>query len=130
MKIAAQKKKVLPGNLPRNLSGTLDSVQDEGQDEIDNARTFLCWLLKTAGISAKQFQYDMRVSKTTQQKWFREQLADPIERARQTVALIAKRNPSLVSVALLHIAGDGFDGLVLDQVKKEAIKELAKVVKE
>lgn len=134
MKLAAQKKKVLPGNLsrnlPRNLSGTLDSVQGEGQQEIDDAKTFLCWLLKTAGISAKQFQYDMRVSKTTQQKWFREELADPIQRARETMALIAKRNPSLVSVALLHIAGDGFDGLVLDQVKKAAIAELAKAVKE
>lgn len=129
MKIAAQSKKTPQGNLSRNLPGHLDSVQIEEFD-IDNPRTFLCWLLKNAGITAKEFQIDMRVSKTTQQKWFRGELADPIERARETMALIARRNPSLVSVALLHIGGDGFDGLVLDQVKKEAIKELAKVVKE
>ncbi len=121
MKLSAQTKRTLPGNLPGHCVEPYDSVQ--------GGETFLCDVLRKADVSAKEFQFQMRVSKTTQQKWYRGELPDPIERARQACAIIAKRNPHLIGLVLLYIAGDGFDGLILDPAKKAAVEEIAKAVK-
>lgn len=107
---------------------THDRARD-GDDE-PNGKTFLGDMLKRAKIPGKLFTYKMRISRTTAQKWFRGELDDPIERSKIICALIFETSPHLLPVILLYIAGDKFDGLILDPVKYEALRTLSKALKQ
>lgn len=91
--------------------------------------TFLNDMRKRAGISRKELMYSMRVSKTTVDGWLDGKKADPIERARVMCALVSKRQPALIGVILLHIAGENYDGLILDPVKKQNLEALVEAIK-
>lgn len=114
MKFSTAEKKTLS----EHYAGHYARVQDDGS-------TFMVRTLKLAGINAKEFAYQMRISKTYQQKLYRGEVPDYFERSREVCSLIAARNPSLVGMVLLHIAGDKFDGLILDPVKTAALAVLA-----
>lgn len=128
----ASARKNLPPGTPRQRS--IESVNTlpahHGGVLVADGGDYFRWVLKTAGIERKQLAHAMRVNDTTVDRWCSGERDNPIERAREICAEIAKKNPTLIGMILLHIAGDGFDGLILDPAKKAAVSELAKAVKE
>ncbi len=88
-------------------------------------------LIKAADITRKELARTMNVSDTTVDKWMTGELADPLNRARDVVAMFSKRKRSdLVLAMLAYMAGgDDFDGRVISAEDVAALKVLAKVIK-
>lgn len=92
---------------------------------------FFPLMVKAAGITRKELQYDLRWSKTYVDMIMSGEKNDPLEQARKFCAILTQRNRmDLVASAIVFIAGgDDFDGRVLTALQVEALRELAKVVK-
>lgn len=91
---------------------------------------FFVAMAKAAGLSRKEFQYDLRVSKTLVDQWFAGEKKDPLVRARDLVALfVGRRRGDLVATILAYIAGgDDFDGRILTAEQVEALRKLSRAV--
>lgn len=104
---------------------TPSSHIDGGPDPL-----FLVHIAKCGGMTRKEFQYGMRVSKTLVDDWFSGKKHDPLRRARDLVALFrADGKLWLIPPILQYVAGDNFDGTVLTAEETAALHALAKVVK-
>jgi len=101
-------------------------VQDE-PDQPDPL--FLLAMAKAAGLTRKDFQYEMRVSKTLVDDWFSGKKHDPLRRARDLVALFrAEKKIWLIPTILEYVAGSEFNGAVLNSEEREALRKLARVI--
>jgi hypothetical protein len=91
---------------------------------------FLVHTAKAGGITRKEFQYGMRVSKTLVDDWFSGKKHDPLRRARDLVSLFrAGGKIWLIPSILEYIAGSEFEGSILTAEQQHALMVLAKVVK-
>jgi hypothetical protein len=87
-------------------------------------------MVKAAGITRKELQFDLRYSKTYVDLIMAGRKHDPVNRARLFCSMLRKlKRMDLVAATIVHVAGgDDFDGRVLTAVQVEALKELAKVI--
>lgn len=92
--------------------------------------SFFRHLAKVAGITRKEIQYDLRVSKTLVDCWMEGSKHDPLRRARDTVAMfIRKGQAGLLPAILVYIAGgEEFDGAVLTAAQTDALRQLGRAV--
>lgn len=124
MKSPLPKIKPLDSTLPSSLPSA-----DRREQQIDQP-VFLNALRKAAGFTRKDLQFEMRVNKTTVDKWMSGQMDDPIERARKVCKMFRdKRRTDLVATILMYVAGGyEFDGAVLSAAQVEALRVLSKAV--
>lgn len=92
---------------------------------------FLRSIAKVAGITYKDFVYELRVSKTLVDGWHSGIRRDPLEQAKRVCQMLVKRKRmDLIVAVLAYIAGgDDADCCVLTAEQFEALKVLAKVIK-
>jgi len=89
---------------------------------------FFHHIMKCAGLTRKEIQYGLRVSKTLVDGWLNGNKIDPLTRARDVVERIRQeRRADLIPQVLAYIAGVG-DCTVLSAEQTAALKVLAKAV--
>jgi hypothetical protein len=128
MKYAPPAKSALPHtrtpvpatHLPTNVDGGLE-IQVPG---------FFSHIIKSAGITKKEIQFDLRVSQTLVDLWKSGERIDPLTRALECVEMFRRKGRAdLVPTILIYIAG-AFDGRILTAQQTDALRELAKAVNE
>jgi hypothetical protein len=94
--------------------------------------TFFALLIKAAGITRKELQYDLRLSKTYVDLIMSGDKHDPLSRSRDVCRMLARRGRGdLIPHALVHIAGgDDFDGRVLTAEQNALLKQMVKALVE
>lgn len=126
-----------PGKIRKLLTahqGThLASGQDDAWEEsVDTAGSHFSLMRKAAGITKKELVFELGWSKTYIDGCLNGRKNNPVEQARKFCLLLRKHGRvDLVAATIVHIAGgDDFDGRVLTEVQTEALRVLAKAVKE
>ena len=101
----------------------------QGNPYLDSEQPiFFHHIMKCAGLTRKEIQYDLRVSKTLVDGWLNGNKIDPLTRARDVVDRIRQEHRAdLIPDVLAYIAGAG-DCTVLTVEQTAALKVLAKAV--
>lgn len=104
-----------------------ETLREHYVEHYDSDPGFFIHMADVAGIGRKEFQYDLRLSKTYIKKIYDGEVPGPFKRARDTVSIFHKhKRPDLVATILEYIAGSDFNGAVLTAEEREALRVLAK----
>lgn len=132
MKVAPPRKKHLPtARRAHYVRAQIHHVAQEHtlltpEEGTRHTVTFLDAMRRNANIQRKDFQYRLRVSQTTCDKWFSGELADPLTRARDVVALFREAGALWLVPALFeYIAGNEFTDVgILNAEQQKALMVL------
>jgi len=107
-----------------------DSTPAVGLDgELDSDTLFLLSAAKAGNFTAKDFQFVLRVNKTTAYSWFNGSKKHPLKRARDVVTMFREAGKLwLIPSILEYIAGSDFDGAILTAEEQHALIVLAKAI--
>jgi ribosome-binding protein aMBF1 (putative translation factor) len=88
MKLAASKKITSPSAPTRCQKSTPSQDEEPPSNHQDgDYNLFFRAMIKAAGISQKELQYDLRVSRTLVQLWMSGEKNDPFKQARRAVSV-------------------------------------------